>query len=224
MKMTDAGNRKLTLLTALVVALLAAVVAQSVMMFGLRRQWRGPAASEEKEPSRLALAPDDETDSNAALALPPSPLANDPFDWNHDDWDPFKEMQAMHDRINQMFGSAYNRFQHSDDFGSLFGEHSFSPAIDMEDKGDRYVITVDLPGAEDARLDIKLNGQTLAISGTVQSESKEEDQGRMLRRERRSGKFHRAITLPGPVQADKMTTQHKKGVLHIEIPKAKTNE
>ncbi len=220
--MTDTGNRKLTALTVLVAVLLAAVAAQSVMMFGLLRQWRGSAAAEVEvdEPSRLAFAPDDDADSDAKLALPPSPFVDDPFDWNLDDWDPFKEMHAMHDRINQMFGRAYNRFQRSDDFGSLFGDHSFSPAINMEDKGDRYVITVDLPGTEDSRLDVKLDGRTLAISGTVQSESKEEDKGRMLRRERRSGKFHRTVTLPGPVLADKMTTQHKKGVLHIEIPKA----
>ncbi|MBN2130104.1 MAG: Hsp20/alpha crystallin family protein, partial [Sedimentisphaerales bacterium] len=53
-----------------------------------------------------------------------------------------------------------------------------------------------------------------------ESESREEDGGKMLRQERRSGKFQRRITLPSPVQADKMTTQNEKGVLYIEIPKA----
>lgn len=127
----------------------------------------------------------------------------------------------MHDRINQMFGNAYNRFQKSDGFGSFFGTHTFSPSVNIEDKGDRYLVTVDLPGAEESQLDINLDGEELTISGSVESEIRDEEDGKMLRQERRSGKFSRTIMLPGSVQADKMTTKNKKGILYIEIPKAK---
>lgn len=216
--MTDSNHKKLTVLTVLVAVLLVAVAAQSVMLFGLHKQWR--SAPESEKSSRLARLPEDNDDADSTRTLPADPFADDSFDWDFEDWDPFQEMHTMHERINRMFDNAFNRFRRSDDFGILFGDHAFSPAIDIEDKGDRYRITVDLPGAEDSQLDVKLEGQTLTISGTVRSEEKEEDKGRILRQERRRGKFHRMVTLPSPVRADKMTTKHKKGVLYIEIPKA----
>jgi len=215
--MTDLSNKKLTLLTVLVAVLVVAVIAQSVVIFGLHRRVDG-ATGEDTETPLQVLQKDDDSKSSTSL-LPPDPFDDDPFDWRTDDWDPFKEMHSMHDRINQMFGSAFNRFQQSDNFGSIFGDYAFSPDINIEDKGDYYLVTVDLPGVEDSRLDVKIDGQTLTISGSMQSGSKEEDGGSMLRQERQSGQFRRVVTLPSPVKADKMETKHKKGVLHIEIPK-----
>lgn len=217
--MTDNTNKTLTRLTLLVTVLLVAVVAQSVMMFRLHRQMQGRQA--EDQPDKVALTPDDKPAAGPQTALPPDPFAKDPFDWDLNNWDPFKEMLSMHNHIEQMFGRAYNRFQRSDAFGSLFGNISFSPAINIEEKDDSYCVTVDLPNAEAPNLDVKLDGQTLNITGTVQSETRDEKKGKLLRQERRSGRFQRTITLPGPVQADKMTTRTEKGVLSIEIPKAK---
>jgi HSP20 family protein len=136
-----------------------------------------------------------------------------------DDWDPFKEMHSMHDRINQMFGSAFNRFEQSDDFGDAFNQYAFSPDINIEDKGSHYLVTVDLPGLEDSELEINVNGQILTISGTTRSEKIDERDSRMLRQERRSGKFSRSVTLPGLVRADKMEANQDNGVLSIKLPK-----
>lgn len=224
--MTSSSERKLTVLTILVAVLLVAVAAQSVYMFALHGKLQ--TASNPPAADTIAL-PEDEAEEGALTNSPPlfstrpfdpDPFEDDPFGWKLDDWDPFKEMHSMHDRINQMFGNAFNRFERSDDFGAFFDDYTFTPDINLEDKGDRYVVTVDLPGAEDSRLDVKIEGQTLTISGTIRSEARDEDEGRMLRQERRSGKFHRTVTLPSPVAADKMTTKNKKGVLYIEIPKA----
>lgn len=216
--MPDTSNRKLTVLTVMVATLVVAVVAQSVVMFGLHRRVQESPRAEES--TSLGIIKDDDDSQARSALLPPDPFDEDPFGWGIDDWDPFKEMHSMHDRINQMFGSAFNRFQDSDDFGSAFGSYSFSPDINIEDKRDHYLVTVDLPGVEDSRLDIKIDGQTLTVSGSMQTGSKEEDGGTMLRQERRSGSFQRIVTLPGPVQADKMETKEKKGVIYIEIPKA----
>lgn len=215
--MTNLSKRKLTVLSLLVAVLVVAVIAQSVVIFGLHRRVDGTAGEVTENPPRVLQKDEDEQSSTSLL--PSDPFDNDPFDWRMDDWDPFKEMHSMHDRINQMFGSAFNRFQRSDDFGGIFGDYAFSPDINIQDKGDHYLVTVDLPGAEDSRLDVKVDGQTLTISGTIEAERKQEDGGSMLRQERQSGQFRRVITLPSPVKADEMETKHKKGVLHIEIPK-----
>ena len=142
--------------------------------------------------------------------------------WDLDRWDPFVEMRLMQDRMNQMFLSAFNRFQDSDDLGGLSRDYPFAPDLNIEDKGDNYVVTVDLPGAENSQINVKYEDPLLTISGSVQSESTETDKGRILRQERRSGQFLRAVSLPGPIQADKISTQNEKGVVTITAPKAKS--
>jgi HSP20 family protein len=218
--MADQIDRRFTILAVLVVGLLAAVIVQSVVIFGMNRKL-GQQGRTGSKPT-LSIAKHDHNDMRPKALAPTGPMDqdDDPFVRDFDNWDPFKEMHNMQDRINQMFGNAFNQFQQSDDFGALFRNHPFAPDINIEDKGDHFLVTVDLPGTEDSQLDVKLEGQTLTISGSVQSESKETGKGTMLRQERRSGKFQRTVTLPSPVKVDKMTTSNKKGVVTITIPKA----
>lgn len=215
----EANNRKLTILAVLVAGLLVAVIVQSLVILGMHRKLDGG----EQRPKRTSVSTTGRDHSKPNLkdlvSNKPSDPDKDLFLWGTEDWDPFKEMQSMQDRINQMFGSAFNHFQRSDDFSSLFQKHPFAPDVNIEDKGDHFLVTVDLPGAEDPHIDVKLEGRTLTITGKVQSETKEEDKGQVLRQERRSGRFERTVTLPGPVKADKMKTTSQKGVLSIEIPK-----
>ena len=218
--MADQLDRRFSILWVLVAGLLVAVIVQSVVIFGMNKKL-GQQVRTASQPSVSITGHGHSRLHPKALApTKPADQDKDPFAWDLDNWDPFKEMHSMQDRISQMFGSAFNHFQQSDDFGTLFRDHPFAPDINIEDKGDHFLVTVDLPGTEDSQLDVKLEGRTLTISGSVQSESKETDKGNMLRQERRSGKFQRTVTLPSPVEADKMTTTNKKGIVTITIPKA----
>jgi HSP20 family protein len=212
------NNKKVTFLVAMMAVLMIAVIAQGVALFGLHRKMGHVA---ERSHQREAVGMQSRLNSTNPFAILPqlSDRDADVLNWNLADWDPFKEMHAMQDRINQMFGSAVNRFRTSDDFGRLFGNYSFSPDINLEDKGDHYLITVDLPGSEDSQIAAKIEGQVLIISGSIKADSKQEEKGHFLRQERRSGKFERMLSLPSPVSADKMTTTVNKGVLRITVPK-----
>ena len=217
--MLDQDHKQFTVLVTLVAILLMAVILQSIAIFGLHKKLGQSVARAEK--SGAAAVNSTPSLSNALAVLPQSlDIDKDPWGWNPGDGDPFKEMHAMQDRINQMFGSAFNRFQQSDDFGHLPGSYTFSPDINIEDKGGHYLVTVDLPGIEDSQLSVNIEGKTLIISGRVQSESKEEHKGKILRQERRSGKFQRSVILPSPVQPEKMTIANKQGIVTITIPKA----
>jgi len=183
----------------------------------------GAAGSEIKKAQELIKAVQESISRSAAETNTVTSVDDlDPFALNLDDWDPFKEMRSMQDRIDQMFGSAFNRFQKSDDFSALSRNYRFTPDVNIEDQGDHYQVTVDLPGTDTSQIDVKLDDQRLTISGNVKSESKEMKQkGKMLREERRAGSFRRSMTLPEPVQMDKMTTTNKNGVVIITIPKDK---
>ena len=156
--------------------------------------------------------------------LPDDPFNNDfftsPFDPNT--WDPLHEMHSMQDRINSMFGDAFGRFSQSPSFGNIFESQSFTPNIDVRGEDDRFVIKIDLPGADASNVDITCEEQQLKISGSVDQLQEEHQDGSLMRRERRSGRFSRTIPLSAPVEADKMETNLDKGVMTVTIPKAKS--
>jgi HSP20 family protein len=94
------------------------------------------------------------------------------------------------------------------------------PAIDLKDEQGRYVVTADVPGANESSLNVALKDRQLSISIKTESvNEKTDDNNKYERRERFSGEFQRSITLPGDVNQDGMKTEYNKGVLTIILPK-----
>ena len=94
----------------------------------------------------------------------------------------------------------------------------FSPAVDLEEKDNQYMVTVDLPGMKKEEIKIELSDNVLNISGERTRESKAE--GRYT--ERSYGKFMRSITLPAHVSPEKVQAHFENGVLHITLNKSET--
>lgn len=96
-----------------------------------------------------------------------------------------------------------------------------SPRMDLTEGEDAYLVRLDMPGLDKSDIDVKVEGMLLTITGSSESEAESRDAaGKTLRRERRSGRFQRTVTLPGPVQADKVDARYENGVLTITVPKA----
>ncbi|MCC6488364.1 MAG: Hsp20/alpha crystallin family protein [Candidatus Hydrogenedentes bacterium] len=140
-----------------------------------------------------------------------------PFDANT--WDPSQEMARMRAEMDQMFNQAMGRFQNSPQFGGLSGSAGFSPSSDLTDEGDRYVVRIDVPGASEHDIQVKIEGQMLTISGTRSDTQEQSKDGKILRQERTIGQFHRSMTLPEPVDEDAMTTTYENGVFTVTLPK-----
>jgi HSP20 family protein len=98
----------------------------------------------------------------------------------------------------------------------------FRMDMDVEETEDTITVKCDIPGMKKEDIDITLKGNVLTIEGKreVEEETKDEE-GRTVRRERRSGSFSRSFTLPGKVNADEVKTSYEEGVLTITIPKDK---
>jgi len=199
----------------LIAALVVAVGVQAWYMAGMHKKLNQIQAGNPELPQNLGPG----NSKNPAL---PTPLNDDwfkrPFDANK--WDPFQEMQQMRGHIDNMFGDALGRFDRSPRFSQLFDSENFNPSVDLEEKDDRFVVHVDLPGAENENINVKLDDQTLTITGTIDQKREEKDEkGKVLRRERRTGKFSRTLTLPAPVKSEGMKSRIENGVLEITIPK-----
>jgi len=133
-------------------------------------------------------------------------------------WNPYAEIQHMQNEMEQMFDDSFSRFHMKTPSGSL----SKTPDVDLKEKSDRYIVTVNAPGADESSIDVKLEDQVLRISIKTEHAKDETDDknGKYQYRERFVGQFQRALTLPGPANAAKMTTEYHNGVLTITIPKA----
>lgn len=132
-------------------------------------------------------------------------------------WNPYEEMQRMQKEMEQLFDDSFSRFHMNTPLGSL----SKVPDVDLQEKADQYVVTVNVPGADESSLDVKLEDRILHISiKTEHAEAQtDEKNGQYNFRERFIGEFHRALTLPGPADVAKMKTDYRNGVLTITIPK-----
>ena len=147
----------------------------------------------------------------------PKPGSDDGF-FKDPPWNLYEEMQHMQNEMEQLFGDSFSRFHLHAPSGSL----SKIPDVDLQEKPDQYIVTVNVPGADISSMDVKLDGQVLSISiNTEQAKYETDDQqGKYQYRERFAGQFQRALTLPGPANAAKMTTEYANGVLTITIPKS----
>ncbi|WP_455208625.1 Hsp20/alpha crystallin family protein [Kaarinaea lacus] len=164
-------------------------------------------------------------------STPPDPLPQvlprlpEPFrdlDPLRDDWNPFEEMQRMQNEMNKIFGDMRSQLQQHPDLDGLNRNFTFAPNVDVKEEKERYVVTVDIPGADESNIGVTLEGNQLQISATTQKSTAQENKnngGDMLRSERFYGQFKRTITLPSPVVAEKMHTDYKNGVLTITVPK-----
>ncbi|HUA38250.1 MAG TPA: Hsp20/alpha crystallin family protein [Candidatus Sulfopaludibacter sp.] len=95
---------------------------------------------------------------------------------------------------------------------------NWTPALDVYEDKDNFVVHTELPGLKREDIDVSLQDGVLAISGERKTEEKR-DEGEIRRQERFYGKFQRTLSLPTPVVADKVKAQYKDGVLTVTVPK-----
>lgn len=94
----------------------------------------------------------------------------------------------------------------------------WSPAADIQDEGDHFVIHADLPGVESKNIDINMENNVLTIQGERESERKDKKRN-YLRVERSQGKFMRRFVLPETIDVERISAKNEDGVLEIILPK-----
>ena len=95
----------------------------------------------------------------------------------------------------------------------------WTPAIDIDEDNDAFVVIADLPGLTKKDISINIKENMLTISGERKIEKKDENIN-YCRSERRYGSFKRSFQLTDQVIADKISASFKSGVLTVTVPKA----
>lgn len=93
-----------------------------------------------------------------------------------------------------------------------------SPAVDIREHDDRYVLLVDVPGVDPEELELTVGNGILTIKGSRGQENLEARKGlRYL--ERRHGDFSRSFVLPDTADGGRVSGSQRNGVVEIVIPK-----
>jgi len=129
------------------------------------------------------------------------------------------------------FDKAFERFRR--DFESVLWPHERTlghelpsladmettiPYIDLEDKGDRFILSAEAPGFKKDEIDINICGNAVEISGCKETTTDEKNKD-YVRKERMSESFYRTMTLPEEIKYEEVSADLKDGVLEIVLPK-----
>ena len=95
---------------------------------------------------------------------------------------------------------------------------ALTPAIDIQEENDRFVVRADMPGVATKDIDVSAEEGTLTIRGTRSPQDRVSDE-HFEHLERVAGTFLRRLTLPETAQADAIKAHYADGVLEIAIPK-----
>jgi HSP20 family protein len=97
---------------------------------------------------------------------------------------------------------------------------AWRPAIDISERADAYVVTVEIPGVTASEVKITMEDGRLTIQGARHA-GREAAGEKIHRSERGHGVFRRSVTLPSShVNADRTEASARDGVLEILVPKA----
>jgi len=120
-------------------------------------------------------------------------------------YEPWALLNRLHRELDQTFETAAR-------------DASWSPAVDIHEEEQRFVLHADLPGVKPADIEITAEKGVLTLRGERNFEQRN-DSGHYSRVERVTGKFVRTFTLPENVQTEAIKASFKDGVLELTIPK-----
>jgi HSP20 family protein len=138
-------------------------------------------------------------------------------------WDPFQDLRSTQDertryQLDSRFAPTLGLYGQRQD-AAMPSTPVWAPALDISERKDAYLVSVELPGVKLDDLTITLDDGLLTIQGE-RSFADEASEQQYHRIERRYGAFRRSITLPAHVMADAVEASIEDGVLQILVPKA----
>jgi HSP20 family protein len=129
-------------------------------------------------------------------------------------WDPFRDLAEVQERVNRVLGEFYGGRGQDD----VMRRGTWIPPVDIyEGPNHEMVIKAELPDIRREDIDIRVEDNTLTISGEKKLDD-EVKQEQFHRVERAYGTFTRSFSLPAAIDTEKVNADYKNGVLTVKLP------
>ena len=92
------------------------------------------------------------------------------------------------------------------------------PSFDIQDRGDKFVVTAELPGFGKDDVEVRVNPNSLELKAEKKTDDEKKEKDATETRKSYSY-FHRYLTLPEGVMTEKVEGTMKNGVLELKLPK-----
>jgi HSP20 family protein len=99
----------------------------------------------------------------------------------------------------------------------------FAPSCNIDEKGNHYLFSIDVPGVKKEDIKVELRGQTLVVSGE-RKEEYERKGATQYQAESAYGSFQRSFDLATEVRADQIEAEYENGVLRLAVPKKEASK
>ena len=97
-----------------------------------------------------------------------------------------------------------------------------TPALDVVERENEFIVKAEMPGVKKDQIEISLENGVLTIGAETQSETVEKEGDRVIRQERRYGKYVRSLRIGKEIDEKRIKATYKDGVLELTLPKAET--
>ncbi len=124
------------------------------------------------------------------------------------DRDVIDEMERMFD--DPFFGRRTDR------------EQNWGLPLDVAEGENAYIVRASIPGINPDDVDVSISDNVLTIRGEMKHQEDQQNE-RLVLRERRMGSFTRSVSFPMAVDADRVEASCEHGVLTLRLPKAETS-
>lgn len=125
---------------------------------------------------------------------------------------PYSDIESVRREVFRLFDSLAS--ERSTDAGA-----GVYPPVNVTHDENTFYVRAELPGMKSEDLSISAVRNRVSISGRRQIAGDKEGAA-YHRREREEGTFNRTITLPQPVDADRVEARYVDGILLISLPKS----
>jgi HSP20 family protein len=135
-----------------------------------------------------------------------------PFGNTLERWEPFG-LGDVQGEMNRLLESVFSR-----PATLATGERMWVPPADIRESKDDLYVSFELPGVPEKEISVSIMEDVLTVKGERRPDQEQEAEG-YHRTERVYGRFERSLSLPIPVQVDKIKATYRDGVLEIRMPK-----
>ncbi len=118
-------------------------------------------------------------------------------------WDPVRDLLTMQGRLESLFGQA---------------TPGWVPPVDLVECGDRFVLTLEIPGLSRDDVTLEFVEQVMTIRGARPGQTCCPERYQQL--ERGQGPFSRSFRFPSPIESTAIAADIRDGVLTVTVPKA----
>jgi HSP20 family molecular chaperone IbpA len=132
--------------------------------------------------------------------------------------DPAEAMLQMQHEMDAAMVRFHEQMMEAQDSGHFISLNASMPKVDLASEGNRYELSMDIPGASEKSIDIHAKNHIVTVTARREKVLNEK-KSKYYEHERLVSSYARSVSVPKDADTAHMKTKYKNGVLTITMPK-----